>query len=89
MASASIAIDRPTSRASPSIASPRITGATPLARASLAAASRLARGAGLDVLETGGLATARYLEPVAALNIALGYGAGLGTDIAPAWLRAA
>jgi len=49
----------------------------------------LARAAGLEALETGGLATARYLEPVAALNIALGYGAGLGTDIAPTWQRAA
>ncbi len=45
----------------------------------------LAESAGLKGLETGSLASARYLEPVAALNIALGYGLGRGTDIAPAW----
>ena len=45
----------------------------------------LASGAGLAAVETGGLASARYLEPVAGLNIALGYGLGHGTDIAPAW----
>lgn len=49
----------------------------------------LARSAGLETIETGGLSTARYLEPVAALNITLGYGLGHGTDIAPAWQRAA
>lgn len=45
----------------------------------------LAESAGLKGLDTGSLASARYLEPVAALNIALGYGLGRGTDIAPAW----
>ena len=40
-------------------------------------------------LDVGGLSAARYLEPVAGLNIALGYGLGLGTDIAPTWQRAA
>jgi NADPH-dependent F420 reductase len=45
----------------------------------------LAASAGLAAVETGGLASARYLEPVAGLNIALGYGLGRGTDIAPAW----
>ena len=30
---------------------------------------------------------ARYLEPVAGLNIYLGYGAGLGTSIAPTWIQ--
>ncbi len=49
----------------------------------------LAESAGLKALETGGLASARYLEPVAGLNIALGYGLGHGTDIAPTWQRAA
>lgn len=49
----------------------------------------LAQSAGLDTIVTGGLATARYLEPVAALNITLGYGLGHGTDIAPTWQRAA
>lgn len=28
-----------------------------------------------------------YLEPLAGLNIYFGYGAGLGTGIAPAWIR--
>lgn len=54
-----------------------------------AAVVDLARSAGFETLETGDLATARYLEPVAALNITLGYGLGHGTDIAPTWLRAA
>lgn len=45
----------------------------------------LAKSAGFATVETGGLASARLLEPVAALNIALGYGLGHGTDIAPAW----
>lgn len=49
----------------------------------------LAQSAGFETLETGALATARYLEPVAALNITLGYGLGHGTDIAPTWQRAA
>jgi NADPH-dependent F420 reductase len=47
--------------------------------------SDLAKSAGLVPLETGGLASARYLEPLAGLNIALAYGLGLGTDIAPTW----
>lgn len=45
----------------------------------------LAKSAGLAAMQTGGLASARYLEPVAGLNIALGYGLGHGTDIAPTW----
>ncbi|WP_414693077.1 NADPH-dependent F420 reductase [Pelagibacterium sp.] len=45
----------------------------------------LAESAGFKGVETGGLASSRYLEPVAALNIALGYGLGYGTDIAPTW----
>lgn len=49
----------------------------------------IASRAGFVPLQTGGLSAARYLEPLAALNIALGYGRGLGTDIAPAWQRAA
>lgn len=51
--------------------------------------SDLAASAGLVPLQSGGLTAARYLEPVAGLNIALGYGLGLGTDIAPTWQRAA
>lgn len=49
----------------------------------------LARSLGFDVVDAGGLKNARYLEPLAGLNIYLGYGAGLGTAIAPTWLRKA
>lgn len=38
-------------------------------------------------LTRAGHENARYLEPVAGLNIYLGYGAGLGTGIAPTWMR--
>jgi NADPH-dependent F420 reductase len=51
--------------------------------------SGLAADAGFVPLETGGISAARYLEPLAGLNIALGYGLGHGTDIAPTWQRAA
>lgn len=37
-------------------------------------------------IDAGGLKNARYLEPLAGLNIYLGYGAGLGTSIAPTWI---
>ena len=49
----------------------------------------LAESLGFDVVDAGPLANARYLEPLAGLNIYLGYGAGLGTGIAPAWIRKA
>jgi predicted dinucleotide-binding enzyme len=49
----------------------------------------LARSMGFDVIDAGPLRNARYLEPLAGLNIHLGYGAGLGTLIAPTWLRQA
>jgi predicted dinucleotide-binding enzyme len=52
-------------------------------------ASALAQSMGLDVIDAGGLKNARYLEPLAGLNIYLGYGAGLGTAIAPTWIRKA
>jgi len=47
----------------------------------------IARSMGFDVIDAGVLKNARYLEPLAGLNIYLGYGAGLGTNIAPAWLQ--
>ncbi|MBW4047453.1 MAG: NAD(P)-binding domain-containing protein [Proteobacteria bacterium] len=47
----------------------------------------MARSMGFDVIDAGALKNARYLEPLAGLNIYLGYGAGLGTSIAPTWLR--
>jgi 8-hydroxy-5-deazaflavin:NADPH oxidoreductase len=53
------------------------------------AVADLAAKIGFVPLQSGKLAAARYLEPVAGLNIALGYGLGHGTDIAPAWQRAA
>lgn len=52
-------------------------------------AGSLASSLGFDVVDAGGLKNARYLEPLAGLNIYLGYGAGLGTAIAPTWLRRA
>lgn len=58
-------------------------------KAARAAVVGLARSAGFETLETGALTSARYLEPVAALNITLGYGLGHGTDMAPSWQRAA
>jgi 8-hydroxy-5-deazaflavin:NADPH oxidoreductase len=52
-------------------------------------ASGLAESLGFEVVDAGGLKNARYLEPLAGLNIYFGYGAGQGTAIAPAWLRKA
>jgi predicted dinucleotide-binding enzyme len=52
-------------------------------------AAALAESLGFDVVDAGGLKNARYLEPLAGLNIYLGYGAGLGTAIAPTWIRKA
>ena len=52
-------------------------------------ATQLATSMGFEVVDAGGLKNARYLEPLAGLNIYLGYGAGLGTTIAPAWLHRA
>jgi len=52
-------------------------------------ASRIAQDMGFTVIDAGVLRNARYLEPMAGLNIYLGYMGGLGTDIAPAWLHRA
>jgi hypothetical protein len=52
-------------------------------------ARAIAESIGFDVVDAGGLKNARYLEPLAGLNIYLGYGAGLGTGIAPVWIRKA
>ena len=52
-------------------------------------AKALAESMGFETLDAGPLKNARYLEPVAALNIYFGYGAGMGTAVAPAWLRKA
>jgi 8-hydroxy-5-deazaflavin:NADPH oxidoreductase len=45
----------------------------------------LTESLGFATADAGGLKNARYLEPVAALNIYFAYGAGRGTAIAPAW----
>lgn len=50
-------------------------------------ARALAESMGFRVMDAGGLQNARYLEPVAGLNIYFGYGAGLGTGIAPTWIH--
>ena len=52
-------------------------------------ARTIAESIGFAVVDAGPLKNARYLEPVAGLNIYLGYGAGLGTAIAPVWIRKA
>jgi hypothetical protein len=49
----------------------------------------LADSPGIEIVDAGGLKNARYLEPLAGLNIYLGYGAGLGTAIPPVWIRKA
>ena len=49
----------------------------------------LAESLGFAAVDAGGLKNARYLEPLAGLNVYLGYGAGLGTSIAPTWIRKA
>ncbi len=50
-----------------------------------AAVEEVVRKSGLTPVQTGGLKQARYIEPLGGLNVALGYGRGLGTDIAPTW----
>jgi predicted dinucleotide-binding enzyme len=52
-------------------------------------AAAIADSIGFAVVDAGGLKNARYLEPLAGLNIYLGYGVGLGTAIAPIWIRKA
>jgi predicted dinucleotide-binding enzyme len=52
-------------------------------------ARELAESTRFETVDAGGLTNARYLEPLAGLNIYLGYGAGLGTHIAPSWMQAA
>lgn len=49
----------------------------------------LAQSLGFAVVDAGPLKNARYLEPLAGLNIYFGYGAGLGTTIAPTWIHRA
>ena len=53
------------------------------------AAKVLAESMGFSTVDSGGLKNARYLEPLAGLNIYLAYGAGRGTSIAPTWISRA
>ena len=49
-------------------------------------ARALIESTGFAPVNAGPLKNARYLEPVAGLNIYFGYGAGHGTGVAPAWI---
>lgn len=49
----------------------------------------LIESTGFAAVDAGPLKNARYLEPLAGLNIYFGYGAGQGTAIAPAWIKRA
>lgn len=53
------------------------------------AVHKLIDGMGFKPVDAGGLKNARYLEPLGGLNIYFGYGAGLGTGIAPTWINKA
>lgn len=48
--------------------------------------SALIESIGFAPVDAGPLKNARYLEPLAGLNIYFGYGAGKGTAIAPFWI---
>jgi hypothetical protein len=50
-------------------------------------AKALAESFGFSVIFAGPLKNARYLEPLAGLNIYLGFGAAQGTGIAPTWIH--
>jgi predicted dinucleotide-binding enzyme len=73
-------------------AGPELAGATvPVYFAGDDAAAKetvksLIESTGFAPVDAGGLRNARYLEPLAGLNIYFGYGAGRGTGIAPAWI---
>lgn len=51
-----------------------------------ATATALIESIGFQPVDAGPLKNARYLEPLAGLNIYFGYGAGLGTNVAPSWI---
>jgi len=53
--------------------------------AAKAAVLAVANSAGFDARDAGGLKNARYIEPLAYLNIQFGYMLGQGTQIAPVW----
>ncbi|MFC7520268.1 NADPH-dependent F420 reductase [Xanthomonas populi] len=47
----------------------------------------LAESIGFQTVDAGGLKNARYLEPLAGLNLYFAYGASQGTQIAPTWIH--
>ena len=51
-----------------------------------ATATALVESIGFQPVDAGPLKNARYLEPLAGLNIWFGYGAGQGTRSAPTWI---
>jgi len=71
---------------------PKLTGTTvPLYFAGDDASAKetvkaLIQSMGFAPVDSGGLKNARYLEPLAGLNVYFGYGAGRGTAITPAWI---
>ena len=52
-----------------------------------ATAKSLIESIGFQYIDAGPLKNARYLEPLAGLNIYFGYAAGKGTSIAPTWIN--
>jgi len=50
------------------------------------AVMKLVKATGFEAINAGILKNARYLEPMAEMNIQFGYVLGLGTQIAPAWI---
>ena len=60
-----------------------VAGEDKQARETVAA---LVKSLGFFAVDTGGVKNARYLEPLAGLNVYLGYGAGRGTSISPTWI---
>ncbi|HAM50406.1 MAG TPA: NADPH-dependent F420 reductase, partial [Nitrospiraceae bacterium] len=52
-----------------------------------ATVAHLIKEAGFEPLDSGSLKVARYLEPLAMLVIQLGYGMGMGTNIAVSLIR--
>ncbi|MBP7451606.1 MAG: NAD(P)-binding domain-containing protein [Ottowia sp.] len=77
-------LDRGPAFAAGQIAPVFIAGDDAAAKAKVQA---LAESAGFKSVDAGGLKNARYLEPLAGLNIYFAYGAGQGTQIAPTWLH--
>jgi predicted dinucleotide-binding enzyme len=49
--------------------------------------AELVRATGFEPVYSGALTNARYLEPLAELNIHFGYALGAGVFTAPAWVK--